>query len=150
MILDSGSRSAFETGAVRDIQKGKGRCDLLPLHVVSYLCGNDLVLSNIASFAENGDTDNLYAALRVFATTAYDGKETMILEASKHFEEGAEKYGENNWQLGIPVGCYINSAVRHYLKFKRGDNDEPHDRAFVFNVMCCIWESDFHVYRQED
>ena len=32
-ILDSGNRRQFETGAVRDIQEGKGRCDLLPLDV---------------------------------------------------------------------------------------------------------------------
>ena len=30
MIKDSGERRAFDTGAVRDIQEGKGRMDLLP------------------------------------------------------------------------------------------------------------------------
>ena len=30
-ILDSGNRREFETGAVRDVQEGKGRCDLPPL-----------------------------------------------------------------------------------------------------------------------
>jgi hypothetical protein len=63
----------------------------------------------------------------------------MLLEVSKHFEEGAEKYGENNWQKGLPVKCYINSAVRHYLKWLRGDKDEFHDRAFCWNVICAIW-----------
>jgi hypothetical protein len=28
------------------------------------------------------------------------------------------------------------------LKWRRGDKDEPHDRAFVWNLMCCIWEVD--------
>ena len=63
----------------------------------------------------------------------------MLLEVSIHFEEGAKKYGENNWQKGIPVHCYIDSAVRHYLKYLRGDKDEPHDRAFCWNLMCAIW-----------
>ena len=67
----------------------------------------------------------------------------MLLEVAKHFEEGAKKYGENNWQKGIPPKCYIDSAVRHYLKWLRGDKDEPHDRAFVWNLMCCIWEVDY-------
>jgi hypothetical protein len=31
MIKDSGERTEFETGAVRDMHKGKGRMDLLPL-----------------------------------------------------------------------------------------------------------------------
>lgn len=63
----------------------------------------------------------------------------MILDVSVHFEDGAVKYGENNWQKGIPVHCYIDSAVRHYLKYIRGDEDEPHERAFVWNLLCCIW-----------
>ena len=34
-ILDSGERREFESGAVRDIQEGKGRCDLLPIAEVA-------------------------------------------------------------------------------------------------------------------
>ena len=34
ILPDSGERTEFESGAVRDIQEGKGRCDLLPLDVV--------------------------------------------------------------------------------------------------------------------
>ena len=149
MIKDSGSRREFNTGAVRDIQEGKGRCDLMPIRVVAnlldHLTGGDHILREIATFAKYGKTINLYYALSSFAIMAYDGSpETMILEASKHFEEGAKKYGENNWQKGLPANCYIDSAIRHYLKYRRGDKDEPHDRAFVWNIMCCVWEVDYH------
>lgn len=148
MILDSGTRRNFSSGAVRDIQEGKGRCDLLPIQVVANLLdkltGGDYILREIAAFAEYGLTLHLYRALAAFAVYAYDGStETMILETSKHFEEGAKKYGENNWQKGLPVNCYIDSAIRHYLKYRRGDTDEPHDRAFVWNLMCCTWEVDY-------
>ena len=34
MIKDSGNRTEFSTGAVRDIQTGKGRFDLLPWHAI--------------------------------------------------------------------------------------------------------------------
>ena len=64
---------------------------------------------------------------------------TMILELSKHFEDGCNKYGYRNWEKGIPAHCYIDSAVRHYLKLLRGDNDERHDRAFVWNLVCLLW-----------
>ena len=37
MIKDSGNRREFESGAVRDIQEGKGRCDLLPLDAVGLM-----------------------------------------------------------------------------------------------------------------
>ena len=37
MIKDSGTRREFETGAVRDIQEGKGRYDLLPWEAIHEL-----------------------------------------------------------------------------------------------------------------
>lgn len=149
MILDSGNRSTFDTGAVRDIQEGKGRPTLMPLLVVATLLdaglGGDPVIRKIAQFTETDNTSHLYHALSEFARIAYgDQFETMLLEVGKHFEEGAKKYGENNWQKGLPVNCYLDSAIRHYLKYRRGDDDEPHDRAFVWNILCCIWEVDYH------
>lgn len=157
-ILDSGERREFETGAVRDIQEDKGRCDLMPLEVVAKILNGDslynpdLVVGRIALFKNSDyqDTTHLYGALFHFAERWPERRldmtgvfADMFLEVAKHFEEGAKKYGENNWQKGLPVHCYIDSAVRHYLKWLRGDKDEPHDRAFVWNLMCCIWEVDF-------
>lgn len=141
-IKDSGERRQFETGAVRDIQEGKGRCDLMPLRVAAKVIDGDPILDYIGLFLDTGDTQHLYFALRT-AARMFNGLADMLLEVAKHFEEGAKKYGENNWQKGLPVNCYIDSAVRHYLKWLRGDKDEPHDRAFVWNLMCCIWEVDF-------
>lgn len=145
-ILDSGNRREFESGAVRDIQEGKGRCDLLPLDVVSqyyYDIGLDTaysVFELIEYFKTSGNTVHLLEILKYFCADEWDKDcNTMFLEVSKHFEEGAKKYGDNNWRKGIPVRCYIDSAVRHYLKFLRGDKDEPHDRAFCWNILCAIW-----------
>lgn len=153
VLKDSGERRQYETGAVRDIQEGKGRCDLLPLDVVALLHkSKELML--IHQFKTTGEVSHLYEALNEFSkiywTKNEDGKMVqyddysqnladMILDVSVHFEDGAVKYGENNWQKGIPVHCYIDSAVRHYLKYTRGDEDEPHERAFVWNLLCCIW-----------
>lgn len=138
-ILDSGNRREFETGAVRDMQEGKGRCDLLPLDVIGDWLSNELLYS-IDAFQHGGDWEYLRVALDIFTRDCFDRNiYTAILELAKHFENGAKKYGERNWQNGIPVRCYIDSAVRHYLKFLRGDTDEPHDRAFVWNIVCAIW-----------
>lgn len=131
-IKDSGNRREFNTGAVRDMAEGKGRCDLIPLDVVY-----DKTLTAIELFKETGDTLHLQTA--VYESKFYPDIYTLLLEVSKHFEDGANKYGEYNWQKGIPVHCYIDSAVRHYLKHQRGDIDEPHNRAFIWNVLCCIW-----------
>jgi hypothetical protein len=37
VVKDSGKRQEFETGAVRDIQEGKGRFDLIPPHSLKRL-----------------------------------------------------------------------------------------------------------------
>lgn len=135
-ILDSGDRTEFESGAVRDMREGKGRCDLMPLGVVGdYLF--DSVIREIGEFQDDNDINHLRRALR--ESNIFKNKYTMFLEVAKHFEEGCTKYGENNWRRGIPIKCYIDSAVRHYLKFRRGDKDERHDRAFCWNILCCIW-----------
>lgn len=154
-ILDSGDRTEFETGAVRDMHEGKGRCDLLPLDVVGDIIGNgENVFTRIHQFQTTNDLTYLKLALMHFQQDIVWNDCTMILEVAKHFEEGAKKYGENNWQKGIPVRCYIDSAVRHYLKWLRGDQDEPHNRAFCWNIMCAIWtcihKPELNDYRKDD
>ena len=144
-IQDSGNRRQFDTGAVRDIQKGKGRCDLLPFDVIAGCYAHQFgkednsaeIFASIYKFTSSGDITYLYELLTI--DEPFGSYPDMFLEVSIHFEEGANKYGENNWQKGIPVHCYIDSAIRHYLKYQRGDKDEPHDRAFCWNIICAIW-----------
>lgn len=153
VILDSGERREFETGAVRDIQEGKGRMDLTPINIIGAIL-EDGILMDISMFQSTDDTMYLAEAIKNFGGNYYDDLCTMFLEVGKHFEEGARKYSENNWKKGIPTHCYIDSAVRHYLKFLRGDQDEYHDRAFVWNLMCCIWtvmnKPEIDDYRKDD
>lgn len=137
-IKDSGERREFESGAVRDICEGKGRCDLLPLDAIGSMM-NDSVITEIANFVFTRQTFYLFKAIETASEKMWKSEPDMVLDLAKHFEEGAKKYGERNWEKGLPVHCYIDSAVRHYLKWRRGDKDEPHDRAFVWNLVCCIW-----------
>lgn len=146
MIKDSGNRREYETGAVRDIQEGKGRCDLMPLDVVAGLfragCNDKAarVMNKLYEYQISHSVVYLQDAVIDFMNgDCFPGANTALLEVSKHFEEGAAKYGEDNWKKGIPESSYIDSAVRHYLKWRRGDDDERHDRAFVWNIMCLIW-----------
>ena len=139
MIKDSGDRREYATGAVRDMAEGKGRCDLLPLDVADTLLGSPGVLHWISEFQATDNEGFLMRALRTFWEEYGWDAPTVLLEVSKHMEEGAKKYGERNWEKGLPVSCFIDSAVRHYLKLLRGDDDEPHDRAFCWNMLCCLW-----------
>lgn len=146
-LLDSGARRDFGTGAVRDLAEGKGRCDLLPLGIVSKLITEsdgrdgkfDRILNAINEYVRHGTILALYAAMGWFAETKSMDKSTLILEVAKQYEDGARKYNDRNWENGIPVHCFIDSGVRHYLKYLRGDTDEPHDRAFIWNMLGAIW-----------
>lgn len=61
-----------------------------------------------------------------------------------HFENGARKYGDNNWRKGQPYRRYFSSAVRHLIKWSVGYSDEDHLAAAAWNIMCLI-ETEFMV-----
>ena len=144
-LKDSGARREFESGAVRDIQEGKGRCDLLPLDAVALLLNEDTttegdsVLLAINDYVRFGNPQDLLRAVRYFCEAFNMDLSTAVLEVSKHYEDGAKKYEERNWERGINLHCYIDSGVRHYLKCLRGDSDEPHNRAFIWNMLSAVW-----------
>lgn len=140
-LKDSGARRDFGTGAVRDVAEGKGRCDLLPLRVIGdYL--KDPVLAEIDRYIRNGNKQNLFGALSWACDKFHWDDPTAMLEVSHQYEDGAAKYDDRNWEKGIPLHCFIDSGVRHYLKWLRGDVDEPHDRAFIWNMLGAIWMHD--------
>lgn len=137
-IKDSGTRRKFESGAVRDVAEGKGRCDLLPLSVLGRIY-DDNIFCNIDLYIRTGSVNSLVAVVCEFSTKTFGGINSAMLEVAKQYEDGAKKYDERNWERGIPSHCYIDSAVRHYLKYKRGDDDEPHNRAFLWNILGAMW-----------
>lgn len=138
MIQDSGNRREFESGAVRDVQEGKGRMDLLPLDVISKIFNNPY-LEMIDKFLATKDEKHIEDAVMQFSEQYFPTPETALMELSIHYEEGAKKYSEYNWQKGIPCHCYIDSGLRHLMKFFRGDTDERHDRAFIWNMVGLLW-----------
>lgn len=141
-IKDSGQRRQFESGAVRDIQEGKGRFDLVPLDVVSKLIDDDYIcsiLDEINLFMTDKDVNHIIYAIKLFCKYRGWTIPNALLELSIHYEEGAKKYGEHNWEKGIPAHCYIDSGVRHLIKCYDVWEDEPHDRAFIWNMVGLIW-----------
>lgn len=143
-LKDSGARRQFDSGAVRDIAEGKGRCDLLPLALIGDIINDNLILDRIEEYIRTGNRDSLTTVIEVFSKEHFGNIHTALLEVAKHYEAGAKKYDERNWEKGIPLHCYIDSAVRHYLKHLRGDVDEPHDRAFLWNLLGALWTEENH------
>lgn len=145
MIKDSGDRREFSTGAVRDMGGGdKGRCDLLPLDAVFEIYPDDLYYGNMHQYQTTGDIKYLVYAFSCLAqnySIHHDHDRVVadyLLAVAKHMGNGAAKYGERNWEKGIPLTAYVDSSVRHYLKYRRGDSDEPHLVAAGWNVLCCL------------
>lgn len=153
-VKDSGARRSFGTGAVRDIAEGKGRCDLLPLDVLAKMFDADKagdIFNQINIYVRTGDIESLYCAIVEFMDDYPNSRGNnkyadWMLDVAKHYEAGAAKYDARNWEKGIPLHCYIDSGVRHYLKFRAGWDDEKHDRAFLWNMLCAIWT---HVHKPE-
>ena len=132
-IKDSGTRRQFDSGAVRDIAEGKGRCDLLPLEVVSHIMGEN-ILRSINRYIRTGDLSWLILVIKEFSTECFGEIETAILEVSKHYEEGAKKYKRWNYR-GLPVSSFLDSACRHIAKYQCGCDDEDHLAAAAFNIL---------------
>ena len=94
-IKDSGDRTQFSTGAVRDMHEGKGRFDLLPMCV--------------------------------------------LMRLARHYEKGALKYSDRNWELGILAHSFADSAFRHLVKYMDGQNDEDHLISAIWNLCGLAW-----------
>lgn len=148
-IKDSGERTDFENGAVREIRTDNGRCDLLPLKQVAMLFDNDYIvktaLEGIDDYIYNGNKDGIIFAMKSFCKVEYgDSIPEMILTVSHHYKDALSKYPERNWEKGLPTHSFVDSGVRHLLKIARGDKDEPHNNAFVWNMLGILWNDEHH------
>jgi len=157
-ILDSGNRRQFSSGAVRDISDDKGDTSLLPFHTISEFaaycenkeeCQYTFSLASMFGYVHNYQTTHdvkfIYELLRSFINKYFDGSlESAIIGYSKQLQGGAIKYLRLNWMLGLNTHCFLDSGLRHGLKVLRGDQDEPHDRAFIWNFMGLLWTLRHH------
>jgi hypothetical protein len=146
----NGEPTVFETGAKRDNQAGKGRIDLMPLYVVSECIEHDLthgadstqledLLRYIESFQRDGSDQMIIYTIVAFGNKAYKDLYTAFIEAGHRYEAGGVKYGDRNWEQGVPLHVYVNSAIRHLLKWYRGDDDEDHAGAVIWNLLNLVW-----------
>lgn len=52
-----------------------------------------------------------------------------------HMRLGSNKYGDSNWEKGIPSSCYLESLDRHLALYMEGDRSEDHLSAIIFNTQ---------------
>jgi len=63
----------------------------------------------------------------------------MIERDAQLLERGALKYDDNNWQKGIPLKSFQDSAARHLSQLIRGDRSEDHAAAVRWNMSGYEW-----------
>lgn len=55
-----------------------------------------------------------------------------------HYQNGAAKYQERNWEKGQPLGRYLDSALRHLVSYLAGCREEDHLAAAAWNAFAFI------------
>lgn len=67
-----------------------------------------------------------------------------ITRLAQHFENGAVKYGDRNWEKGQPLSRYLDSALRHLFKYLGGSREEDHLAAVAWNALAFI-ETEYRI-----
>lgn len=58
-----------------------------------------------------------------------------IHRVAVHYENGARKYKDRNWEKGMPLSWFIDSGLRHYFAYLSGDRSEDHMAAVAWNAL---------------
>ena len=94
---DSGDRTAFSSGALRDRNRDSRK--------------------------------GMYHYMSPIAIRRY----------AQRCEFGHLKYGDGrNWEKGMPIGEYMDSALRHIFQYVNGENGEDHLAAAMWNIACAM------------
>lgn len=72
-------------------------------------------------------------------TTRYDLITPIGLRRlAETYAEGSQKYGDHNWQKGIPTSDLMNHAIRHIYIWLGGDRSEDHLAHAAWNLFAAM------------
>lgn len=54
------------------------------------------------------------------------------------YERGAKKYDDRNWEKGMTISRFLDSALRHINQYIEGYRDEDHLAQAAWNVFAAI------------
>ena len=66
----------------------------------------------------------------------------VLARLARHYENGCLKYGDRNWEKGIPAHSFADSAMRHLVKYMDGYKDEDHLIAAIWNLCGLAWNEE--------
>jgi hypothetical protein len=61
-----------------------------------------------------------------------------LFRLAKHYENGAKKYKDRNWEAGMHMSRLLCSAIRHLFKYLGGDRAEDHLAAAAWNIFAIM------------
>lgn len=62
---------------------------------------------------------------------------------ARRYGMGALKYGDNNYQLGIPATNILNHLQAHINKYRMGDRTDDHLAGAVWGLLTLMWYDTF-------
>lgn len=74
---------------------------------------------------------------------------SALLRVSRQMEGALAEHEERNWERGIPMHSFLDSAMRHLFKYMDGWVDEDHLAAAATNVLMALWTED-HMPEMQD
>lgn len=64
---------------------------------------------------------------------------SALLRVARHMENSLADHEERNWERGLPMHCFLDSAMRHIFKYMDGMVDEDHLAAAATNLLMALW-----------
>ena len=73
-----------------------------------------------------------------------------LTRLSKWYELGANKYGDRNWENGMPYSRYVGAMLRHLIAFMKGQKDEDHLSAIAWNAIAIMHHQELKEDKWDD
>lgn len=140
-LKDNNQRQEFAGGMVREPQDDKMRYDLAldgPLVWALYR-GSRFggVIKAAQDWYENHGLDEAARVVQELALITDGGLSAVVDRYTVLMMKGAVKYSEHNWLKAegeAELKRFVASFCRHLMKYLRGETDEDHLAAMVFNL----------------
>lgn len=73
-----------------------------------------------------------------------------LTRLSKWYALGAEKYGDRNYEKGMPFSRYTDSMFRHVIAWMKGDESEDHLSAIAWNSFAIMHHQELGELQWDD
>lgn len=66
----------------------------------------------------------------------------VLTRLADWYTKGAIIHGRDNWKKSTDTDTFKQSAYRHLVAVLQDKNDEPHEEALIWNMMCLMWHKE--------